>query len=69
MITQNIYDYIKQKGIKQTFICEKTGLTKQCLNSVLNGRRKLDVEEYSRICQSLDVPYSFFFDYNRKSAS
>ena len=62
MIIENIAEYIKQQGIKQSFVCEKTGLTTQCISSILNGKRKLDIEEYEKICKALNVSYSFFFD-------
>lgn len=66
MIVESIAEYLKQNGIKQTFICEKTGLTKHSISTALNGKRKLSVEEYEKICLALDVPYSFFFDANQK---
>lgn len=67
MITLAIATYLKEQGIKQTVISEKTGLTKQIICSALKGKRTLSVDEYEKICRALNVPYDFFFK-NLKTA-
>ena len=62
MICEAIADYIKQQGIKQSVLSKKTGLTPQSINSALKEKRKLSIEEYEKICESLNVPINFFFD-------
>ena len=62
MIAEAIAGYMKEKGIPQTDLCEKTGLTKQCISSALKGKRRLRIDEYEKICMALDVPYEFFFE-------
>lgn len=62
MIAKAIADYMKENGIKQIFICQKTGLTKHCISTALNGKRKLSIDEYEKICKALNVPYGFFFE-------
>lgn len=68
MIARAIAEYMKQRGIKQTFICNQTGLTKHCISFALNGKRKLSIDEYEKICAALNVPYEFFFEMSRKIA-
>lgn len=62
MICKAIADYIRQQGIKQSALSQKTGLTPHCIGSALKGKRKLSIEEYEKICESLNVPINFFFD-------
>ena len=61
MVANAIATYLKENGIKQTFLSEKTGLTKHCISFALNGKRKLSIDEYEKICIALNVPYDFFF--------
>lgn len=68
MIAAAIARYVKENGIKQSFLCEQTGLTKHCISTALNGKRKLSVDEYEKICSALNVPYEYFFEQRRKSA-
>ena len=46
MICKAIADYIRQQGIKQSALSQKTGLTPHCIGSALKGKRKLSIEEY-----------------------
>lgn len=62
MIAKAIADYLRENGIKQSFICKKTGLTQYSISCALKGKRKLSVEEYGLICNALNVTYDFFFD-------
>ena len=41
---------IKEKGIKQTFIAEKTGIPDKKLSATLTGRRHIKAEELIAIC-------------------
>jgi len=68
MIAAAIASYMKENGIKQSFLCEKTGLTKHCVCAALNSKRKLTIDEYELICSALNVPYDFFFERSRESA-
>lgn len=61
MIATAIALYLKENGIKQSHLCEKTGLTKHCISLSLSNKRKLSVDEYEKICNALNVPYDFFF--------
>lgn len=66
---EKISDYIKQNGIKQTFIADKCGLTKQKLYNLLHGRNRISVEDYEAICEALSVPFDFFCEDTTNPAS
>lgn len=61
MVKKELAEYVVSKGIKQVYLCEKTGLSPQAMGALLKGERKLDVEEYAKICDALGVDYDFFF--------
>ena len=46
---------VESKGIKQAYICEKTGLSADTVSRILNGLRKVTGEELLMICELLDV--------------
>lgn len=60
MVGQRIRDYLDNHGIKQTFLSEKTGLTKSQLTQIFCGKRKLEVMEYINICKALKVDFEKF---------
>ena len=65
----NLFDYIalKQylddKGLKQKFIAEKTGISEAALSSILMDKRKCSLDEYIKLCQFLNVPFMSFIKY------
>lgn len=66
MIVIEIRKYMEKNGIKQVFLSQRTGLTRNCISMLLTGRRKLSIEEYIKICTALDLPYDYFFERNKK---
>lgn len=52
---ERIKKYLKDNGILQIDVAEKSGIGFVQLNLSLNGRRKLDVSEYELICGALSV--------------
>lgn len=54
-VGEKIKRYIEEKGISQTYISRKTGITLPKLNLALNGNRRLTFPEYEVICWVLDV--------------
>ena len=61
-----IRKYIDANGISQAHICRKAGISKVKFNLVLNGKRKLTVEEYELICRALGVNMNFFSDIKKQ---
>lgn len=60
MIYEQVAKYLEEKGIKQSFVCKKTGIEKNALSNTLSGDRRMTAEEYVSICDALEVPYSLF---------
>ena len=55
-----IKDYIKDHGITQTWLANKSGVDYAALHAALNENRVLYTEEYFLICEALGVPYDTF---------
>lgn len=66
MVWKALAKYINERGIMQSHLAQVTGMTTQQICNILNGKRKLDVEEYINICRALGVPCDYFIE--RKSA-
>ena len=49
-----VSDYVLNNGIKQSFIVEKTGLSKDIISAILNKRRKMTADEFEVICKALN---------------
>ena len=59
-INKMIADIVEQRGIKQTYIAERTGLTVDAVSRIMRSERKLGAEEFLKICELLNVsPESF----------
>lgn len=56
-----IRNYVVDKGIKQTFIAEKCGWSKQKVNRILRGGQKIGADEYGAICEAIGAPYDYFY--------
>ena len=54
-VAENISKIIQNRGIKQSYVAEKTGYTPQELSDMLNGRRLIKVCDIPRIAKILDV--------------
>lgn len=65
-ITEEIKSFIEEKGIKQSYIADRTGIKRDALCTSLQGKRKLPVDEYQKICIALEVPFGFFMEKKSK---
>lgn len=61
-IASAIRDYLQDHGIKQVFIAEKCGWSKQKTSCIINGKYKMTVEDYQALCKCIGVPYELFLD-------
>lgn len=55
MVGAYLKAYMKEKGIKQSFVAEKINLSPQILSAMLNGQRKIEVKEYYAICSAMEA--------------
>jgi transcriptional regulator with XRE-family HTH domain len=62
-VGKKIGQYLKDNGIKQAFLVEKTGLSANVISDICNGVRKtIDCIEYYKICKALGVALETFVD-------
>ena len=55
-----IKEYIKERGIRQTFLQRILGISPSSCSAMLNGKRGITVDEYFMICNALNVPLDYF---------
>lgn len=67
MLGLKIKAYMDARGIKQTFLADKTGMGLTVINAILNGNRKIEACEYYEICKALDKPLEFFFQEEKQT--
>lgn len=60
LVRERIAEYLKTKGIKQEHIANKANISPTAMSNLVSGKRNLDVEEYIRICNALEVSCDFF---------
>lgn len=54
-VGEQIKGYIREAGISQKWLVEKTMIPAPKLNMALNGKRRLTFDEYASICWALGV--------------
>lgn len=54
-INLRLKEIVEGRGIKQVYICEKTGWSADTVSRILNGARKITGEELLTLCDLLDV--------------
>lgn len=52
--------YIAENGIKQNFVAEKAGMPAELLRRSLDGKRKLQADEFIVICGVLSLDLDYF---------
>lgn len=67
MIKDRMRQYIKETGVKQSFLSQKSGMSPQAISTFMNCKRDLSIDEYYRLCDALGVSYEFFINH-KKSA-
>ena len=66
-VNENLNRYVKEKGIKQIYIAQETGLTKDVVSKILRGKRKMSADEFLSICFALNVEPRTFQSVKRDS--
>ena len=61
LVSLAIKDYLTAHGIKQSFVAEKCGWSKQKTNCIVNGKQKITADEMRTVCDAVGVPYDYFF--------
>lgn len=55
-IRKFLTDYIDSKGIKQSFIANATGIPADTISKIFNGKRKIQADEFIKICRAVEIP-------------
>ena len=70
MIGDKLRDLLKQRGMKQTELAERIGVSKTTINSIITRNNKsVDFSTMEKIADALDVPIEYFFDRPGKQAT
>ena len=67
-VRDNIRKYIQDKGLTQAVMARRAGLTPTKLSMALQNKRKLDVDEFIRLCEAMGVSMEEMRNYASKSA-
>ena len=59
-VAQSVQKYLKDHGIKQAFIAEKCGWSKQKTSRIISGCSKMAADDFLAICDVIGVPYDYF---------
>ena len=59
---ERIKAYLAEQGLKQYKVAEKAGVNNDKFNLSMNGKRKIPLDEYVRICNVLGVPAGTFLE-------
>ena len=54
-IYERLNKYLKDNGIKQSFVSEKSGIPENSLSMILNGKIKLDADRLEDILLALNI--------------
>ena len=52
--------YMIKNGLKQKYIAREAGIPEPIFCMILNDKRRIEVNEYMRICDALGVPLEQF---------
>lgn len=61
-IYKRLRRYVDEQGISQKQMAISMGISESKLSLMLNGSRRLTVDEYISACKALAVPPQKFFD-------
>lgn len=59
-INEYINSYMEERGIKQSFLSQKTGISQDAISKILRNARGISAEEFIKICIALDIDPNVF---------
>lgn len=59
-INLKMKEIVESRGLKQSYICQVTGMTADCISRILNGTRKITAEEFLTLCEVLNIDPNLF---------
>ena len=67
-ITKSIHDYLRRNDISQVWLAEKLECSTGKISLMLSNKRGLDICDYIKICEVLEVPLDTFIKGYKKTA-
>ena len=62
-MSERVKRYINERAISQKLIAANMGIPESRLSLILNGKRRMTVEDYEGICRAMAInPTHFFVD-------
>lgn len=62
-INEKLAEIINAKGLKQSFVAEKTGIKADAVSRILANKRSIQADEFLKLCELLEVnPREFSAD-------
>ena len=55
IVAENIRKIIKERGLKQKIVAKKAGYTEQQFSNLLCGRKTIETEDVTKVCNALGV--------------
>ena len=62
MVGKRIGRYLKEHGIKQAWVAEKTGIPQWKISDICNNDRSIDCLDYYKICRVINVALETFLE-------
>lgn len=62
-VQTRLFSYVRDMGIKQTAICEKTGITIDRMSALFRGKTPLTADEYEKICKAIQKSPNDFMEW------
>jgi plasmid maintenance system antidote protein VapI len=60
LVAKCIGEYLKENGIKQTWLADRLDVPVTTLNGIINGRAEMKADMFISICRILNVPPETF---------
>ncbi len=57
--------YLKEKGIRQSYLVRECGVTSDRISRMLNGRRRIRAEELINFCRALHLTVEELSEFDR----
>lgn len=65
-VYKKVRAYIEENGYKQLAVAQKSGISKNTFNAMMNGKRTMYADDLRAICLALNVSPEVFIEVPRK---
>lgn len=63
IVQKRVADYVRDNGIKNSFIVERTGYSKLKVSRILNLHQHMSADEFEQFCKALRKSPNDFIEY------